>query len=184
MVECELFQLETAAIPVEDAPTLEDNKANEEGILYFLAGVDEYKTQTPLHTGDMILEEDHEEEIRRTPCRVLHEFYGNDGRCRGLRNYCFRMSHPHRVPPSSYSLIAYRAGDLRDIYHDREIRKSREEKQAAMERLEVIKNAKGPILRSQLVTGVCEAFLASGSVKGYTFSNAADAPSASSAPKW
>ena len=72
--------------------------------------------------------------------------------------------------------MSYRAGDLRNIYDDHEVQKSLKEKQATMERLEIIKNAKGPMLRSKL------ALLATGSLKGYTFSNAADAPSSSSAP--
>ena len=41
---------------------------------------------------------------------------------------------------------------------------------------------KGPMLRSKLVPEVCEALLASGSLKGYTFSSAADAPGSSNAP--
>ena len=45
-----------------------------------------------------------------------------------------------------------------------------------MERLEIIKNARGPTLRSQLVTEVCGALLAAGSAKGYTFHKVADAP--------
>ena len=53
-----------------------------------------------------------------------------------------------------YNTISYRAGDLRDNYDDREVQKSHEERQAAMERLEIIKNAKGPMLRSKLVAEV------------------------------
>ena len=87
-----------------------------------------------------------------------------------------------RVPAASYLFIAYRAGDLRDIYDDHEIRKSKDERQAAMERFTVIKHAKGPMLKSQLVAEACEALLASGSLKGSTFSSAADAPSTSAAP--
>ena len=208
---------------------MEDNKANEAGILDFLACMDEYKIQTPLHSGDVILQEDHDEELSKTPLRVIDEYYSNDRKGRGIWNSCFRHSHalacgmsatasastlptreypcthPHarhhtneekliletvkkelehwrRVPPSSYPTIAYRAGDLRDIYDDHEVQKSKEERQAATERLEIIKNAKGTMLRSKLVAEVCEALLASGSLERYVFSSPADAPSSSNVP--
>ena len=47
MVESELFQPETVVAHVDGAPTLEDIKANEGGILDFLARMYEYKTVTP-----------------------------------------------------------------------------------------------------------------------------------------
>ena len=53
--------------------------------------------------------------------------------------------------------MSYRAGDLRSIYDESEIQKLHEERKAAMERLEVIKTAKGPMLRSELVAEVCAA---------------------------
>ena len=57
---------------------------------------------------------------------------------------------------------------------------SHDERRAAMERLDIIKNAKGPMLRSQLVAQVCAALLAAGSTKGYTFHKSSDAPGPSS----
>ena len=51
-----------------------------------------------------------------------------------------------------------------------------------MERLEVIKTAKGPMLRSELVAEVWAALLAAGFFRGYTFSSAAEVPSSSNAP--
>ena len=87
-----------------------------------------------------------------------------------------------RVPAASYPLIAHRErGPYRYLRCPRDQRKFKEKRQAAMERLEVIKTVKGPMFRSQLVAEVCEALLASGSLKGYTFSSAADAPAASAA---
>ena len=53
-----------------------------------------------------------------------------------------------------YSTMVYRANDLRDIYDDTEVQKSQEERKATMERLDIITNAKGPMLRSQLVAEV------------------------------
>ena len=85
-----------------------------------------------------------------------------------------------RVPSSSYSTMSYRAGDLRDIYDASGVQKSHEEGRAAMERLEIIKTAKGPMLRSQLVAEVCATLLAAGSTKGYTFHTTSDAPGPSS----
>ena len=38
----------------------------------------------------------------------------------------------------------------------------------SMERLEIIKNAQGPMLRCKLVQSFCEDLLASGSLRGYT----------------
>ena len=78
--------------------------------------------------------------------------------------------------------MVYKAGDLRGIYDDTEVQKSHEERKAAMERLDIIKNAKGPMLRlrSQLVAEVCTALLAAGSAKGYTFHKVADVPEPSS----
>ena len=91
-----------------------------------------------------------------------------------------KMEPWQRVPSAMYNAMVYRAGDLRDIYDDTEVQKSYEERRAAMERLEIIKNARGPMLRSQLVAEVCEALLAAGSAKGYTFHKVADAPGPSS----
>ena len=91
-----------------------------------------------------------------------------------------KMEPWRRVPSTIYNTIAYRAGDLRDIYDDTEVQKSQEERRAAMERLEIIKNAKGLMLRSQLVAEVCTTLLAAGSAKGYTFHKVADEPSPSS----
>ena len=71
-----------------------------------------------------------------------------------------------RVPSAMYNTMVDRAGDLRDIYHETEVQKSQEERRAAMERLDIIKNAKGLMLRSQLVAEVCAALLAAGSTKG------------------
>ena len=88
-----------------------------------------------------------------------------------------------RVPSAMYNTMVYKAGDLRDIYDDTEVQKSQEERRAAMERLDIIKNAKGPMLRSQLVAEVCAALLAAGSTKGYTFHKVADAPGPSSSSK-
>ena len=79
-----------------------------------------------------------------------------------------------------YNTMVSRAGDLRDIHDDTDVQKSHEERRAAMERLEIIKNAKGRVLRSQLVAGVCAALLAAASTKGYTFHKVADAPGPSS----
>ena len=59
MAQSELFQPETTVIHVDDALTMEDNKANEEGILDFLTCMDEYKTLTP---ADVILEEDDDDD--------------------------------------------------------------------------------------------------------------------------
>ena len=76
--------------------------------------------------------------------------------------------------------MSYRAGDLRNIYDDTEVQKSHDERRAAMERLEIIKTAKGPMLRSQLFAEACAALLAAGSTKGCTFHTSSDAPSPSS----
>ena len=75
MVESELFQPETTVAHVDDAPTLEDNKANEAGVLGFLARMYEYKILMPRYSGDVILQEDHEEELSKTPFRVIDENY-------------------------------------------------------------------------------------------------------------
>ena len=91
-----------------------------------------------------------------------------------------KMEPWQRAPSTMYNTMVYRAGDLRDIYDDTEVQKSQEERRAAMERLEIIKNAKGPMLRSQLVAEVCTALLAAGSAKGYTFHKVADEPGPSS----
>ena len=80
-----------------------------------------------------------------------------------------KMEPWQRVTSAMYHTMVYKAGDLRDIYDDAEVQKSHEARRAAMERLEIIKNAKGPMLRSQLVAEVCTALLAAGSAKGYTF---------------
>ena len=88
-----------------------------------------------------------------------------------------------RLPSAMYNTMVYKAGDLRDIYDDTEVQKPQEERRAAMERLDIIKNAKGPMLRSQLVAEVCAALLAAGSTKGYTFHKVADAPGPSSSSK-
>ena len=60
------------------------------------------------------------------------------------------------------------------------MQKSHEERRAAVERLEIIKKAKAPTLRSLLVAEVCTALLAAGSTKGYIFHKVADAPGPSS----
>ena len=91
-----------------------------------------------------------------------------------------KMEPWQRVPSAMYNTMVYRAGDLRDIYDDTEVQKSYEERRAAMERLEIIKKARGPMLRSQLVAEVCEALLAAGSAKRKTFHKVADAPGPSS----
>ena len=91
-----------------------------------------------------------------------------------------KMEPWQRVPSAMYNTMVYTAGDLRDIYDDTEVQKSHEERRAAMERLEIIKNAQGPMLRSQLVAEVCTALLAAGSAKGYTFHKVADEPGPSS----
>ena len=46
MVESGLFQPEARVIHVDDAPTAEDNKANEEGIVDFFACMNEFRIQT------------------------------------------------------------------------------------------------------------------------------------------
>ena len=53
---------------------------------------------------------------------------------------------------------------------------TKEDKQAALERLEITKNSTGPMKRSTLVHLVCQALLASGALRGYTFGYTSDAP--------
>ena len=86
MVESELFK------PEVSTPTLEDNQTNEAGVEDFLASLSEYRTQAPHYSGDVVLEEDHEEELNMTPFKVIDEYYGGDSKGRGIWNHYFRTS--------------------------------------------------------------------------------------------
>ena len=170
----------------------------------------ECNIQMPQCSGDVVLEEDHEEELSKTPFRVIDEYYGNAKKGCGIWNHCFRsahplacrhfcnrnrakVAHPRGTPvhpcvrphakyylseensvlklsrkdlslgvgflPQNITLCLIEPGILETFMM------RVEERKAPMERLEVIKTATGPMLRSESVAEVCAALLAAGSLR-------------------
>ena len=93
MVETGLFKPEVCTVHVNDAPTMEDNQTNEAGIEDFLASVSEHREQAPHYSGDVVSIEDYEEELNRTPFKVIDEHYGGGHKGPRIWGHYFRISH-------------------------------------------------------------------------------------------
>ena len=68
----------------DDAPTQEDNRANEAGIENFLASVAEHSTELLHDNGDVLSKNDYEMELNGSPFKVIGEPYGGEYKGRGI----------------------------------------------------------------------------------------------------
>ena len=147
---------EPTMVYVEEAPAPEGINTNEEGILEFLAGMEGHQAAIRTHEGDAGDVNTLCADLAKSPFRVLDEFYHNGRDGLGIWGLGLRKSHTQsqllslavneerltranveqhleprrRAPNARYKKIAFRAGDLRNIYDDdQEVAKAKEDKQ-------------------------------------------------------
>ena len=89
----EIFLPEMEPVHVDDMPTVEENKANEESILEFLAGIAEYQREIAEIEGDVVEPEDLQTRLRWSPIRVIDDYYHNGKVGLGIWGLQLRNSH-------------------------------------------------------------------------------------------